>query len=482
VDTPGFDDTYHSEQDIIREISDWLAKTYATGKKLNGLVYLHPINTTRVRGSALLSLRVFEKLCGAQVFKHVFLCSTFWDVVEEATGAAREKELCESEDLWGQMKREGAKVVRITEYHMSKDILLQIAQKPTMALDVQKEVVDDQVDISDTAAARLANKELEKLRAENEAQKKRATEAAAVELEAKEVDNKTKVEEYRKRQEQLKQAQLKLAEQQRVEQERIGKEREADAKRRLKEEKRKQARLEAEARQRLREQMLEEKGVQKKEMENKRRRERLERLNSIRLEQLRFSETIGLDMACLHRAQAMGTIQARIWGLHQQTSAFELVCGYCFRLIGFSPSWRKQSPFLCLARGADQSQIVRRANLMYAANAGREKAGATQKKARLTQRRFDARCLPRGVVDGLTAAFLVFATITSPAMLASRVAKAYISVGDEPIPPRRLTLIYPPDCCDCSADNFDLCITCITKGWRCGNDFHALHPMTVWPI
>src|SRR5947199_624043 len=49
VDTPGFNDTYRDENAILREIADWMTKTYASGKLLIGLVYLHPINNNTNR-------------------------------------------------------------------------------------------------------------------------------------------------------------------------------------------------------------------------------------------------------------------------------------------------------------------------------------------------------------------------------------------------------------------------------------------------
>src|SRR5271156_2909336 len=38
------------------------------------------------------------------------------------------------------------------------------------------------------------------------------------------------------------------------------------------------------------------------------------------------------------------------------------------------------------------------------------------------------------------------------------------------------------DCCDCPGDDFDLCLRCITIGWRCAQAWHILHPMMSWPI
>jgi len=41
VDTPGFDDTYRSDTEVLREIASWLTDSYAKNVKLNGIIYIH---------------------------------------------------------------------------------------------------------------------------------------------------------------------------------------------------------------------------------------------------------------------------------------------------------------------------------------------------------------------------------------------------------------------------------------------------------
>ncbi|KAI5988880.1 hypothetical protein EDC04DRAFT_2817719, partial [Pisolithus marmoratus] len=43
VDTPGFDVTYQSVQDILRTTADWLKKKCGNSVKPTGIIYLHPI-------------------------------------------------------------------------------------------------------------------------------------------------------------------------------------------------------------------------------------------------------------------------------------------------------------------------------------------------------------------------------------------------------------------------------------------------------
>ena len=316
-----------------------MTKTYASGKLLNGLVYLHPINNTRIEGSALTNLRVFRKLCGADCFKHVFLCSTFWDVTEEATGISREKELCESPELWGQMKRGGARSFRIRDYAESKTVLLEIAKKPTVALEIQKEIVDSKVPLASTAAGQLVNEELAKLEVEHKARIENERKAAAEKLAAKEAE----LEKQRKKQEEISVAQAKLAHAQRIEQEKLQQQLRESAERRAREEQRKKDRLEAEAREKLRQQMDERKKLEAQVRQQEAARQLQIRRLAQQNERSRFVHAFNTQVYCLRQAQARGIINALFREFHQQSPAFMTFCVRCFKLIGFKPNWSMSS-------------------------------------------------------------------------------------------------------------------------------------------
>jgi hypothetical protein len=353
VDTPGFNDTYRDENAILREIADWMTKKYASGKLLNGLVYLHPINNTRIEGSALINLRVFRKLCGADCFEHVFLCSTFWDVTEEATGVSREKELCESPELWGQMKREGARSFRIRDYAEAKTVLLEIAKKPTIALEIQKEIVDNKVPLAGTAAGQLVDGELAKLEVEHKARIESEHKAAAEKLAAREAE----LEKQRKKQEELSVAQAKLAHAQRIEQEKLQQQLRESAERRAREEQRKKDHLEAEAREKLRWQMDERKKLEAQVRQQEAARQLQIRLLAQQNERNKFVHAFNTQVYCLRQAQARGIINALFREFHQQSPAFMTFCNRCFKLIGFRPNWSMSSPVAMRYEQANGSRV-----------------------------------------------------------------------------------------------------------------------------
>jgi hypothetical protein len=106
VDTPGFNDTFRDDRDILREVTGWLAAAYSQERKITGIIYLHPINQPRMEGSSVLSMTVMQRICGSENFRNVILVSTFWDVVDERTGIQKERELCESPRFWGELQKE----------------------------------------------------------------------------------------------------------------------------------------------------------------------------------------------------------------------------------------------------------------------------------------------------------------------------------------------------------------------------------------
>ncbi|KAI6006316.1 P-loop containing nucleoside triphosphate hydrolase protein [Pisolithus orientalis] len=79
VDTPGFDDTYRSDRDILRTIANWLEKKYRSHAKLTGVIYTHRISDNRMSGSVCKNLDLFGRLCGDNAAQCVRLVTTMWD-------------------------------------------------------------------------------------------------------------------------------------------------------------------------------------------------------------------------------------------------------------------------------------------------------------------------------------------------------------------------------------------------------------------
>ncbi|KAJ2935050.1 hypothetical protein H1R20_g2003, partial [Candolleomyces eurysporus] len=174
VDTPGFDDTTKSDSDILKLIADFLTNSYKDGHKLAGLLFIHRISDFRMGGISLKNFRTFRRLCGEQTLRNVVIVTNMWSAVDPQLGAQREQELLTQDDLGFKSALEkGAKMMRHDGTGQSAaDILRYIlGNNNPMALQIQREIVDEKKDVSQTAAADEIEKEL---RAERERQKAEA--------------------------------------------------------------------------------------------------------------------------------------------------------------------------------------------------------------------------------------------------------------------------------------------------------------------
>ncbi|KAF7983556.1 hypothetical protein HWV62_21138 [Athelia sp. TMB] len=152
VDTPGFDDTYLSDADILIRITSWLNATYKQRIHLTAILYLHRISDNRMTGSALRNLELFQRLCGNAALPNVVLVTTMWDDVDRAIGERREKELRDT--FWRSMVDSGSRTARF--YH-TPDSAWKILGPYTghsraVKLQIQIEMVDKGIPLSRTAA------------------------------------------------------------------------------------------------------------------------------------------------------------------------------------------------------------------------------------------------------------------------------------------------------------------------------------------
>jgi GTPase SAR1 family protein len=141
VDTPGYDDSSRSNEEVTGKILLWLRSSYQDGTRLNGIIYIHSILKPRMQGSVMKNMRIFRKLCGDQALGNVLLATSFWDSVPQSVGDAREAELVNSKDFWAGMIAKGSEVVRIDR--KDKAVCLQvmesIAAKSRIELAVQQD-------------------------------------------------------------------------------------------------------------------------------------------------------------------------------------------------------------------------------------------------------------------------------------------------------------------------------------------------------
>jgi hypothetical protein len=165
VDTPGFDDSTMSNDDITKKLVEWLESSYRRGQRLNGIVYIHDITKTRMQGSAYHNIEMFRNLCGDGALGNVILATSFWDLVEPSLGKRRERELVDSKAFWANMVAKGSRVVRLTSCRSDcLKLLEQIAGNSKCDLLVQQELVTENRAIEDTTLGRQTmNAEIERV-------------------------------------------------------------------------------------------------------------------------------------------------------------------------------------------------------------------------------------------------------------------------------------------------------------------------------
>lgn len=169
LDTPGFDDTYKSDAEVLKGIADWLAITYVGGHRLTAIIYLHRISDLRMPGSAMRNLAAFRKLIGDDALHNVVLVTTMWDHVDQVGGAERERTLVDTPEFWGTMVRRGSTVARFDGTREgASSIVRSLLNKTPRTLNIQKEMIDDLLQLEDTEAGKEVLANITKLKLEHQ--------------------------------------------------------------------------------------------------------------------------------------------------------------------------------------------------------------------------------------------------------------------------------------------------------------------------
>jgi hypothetical protein len=169
IDTPGFDDTYRTDADVLQDVATCLNMTYEANMKLTGLVYLHRIIDPRMTHGGMRNLAMFRKLCGIDPMKNVILATTFWGEVDSTLANNRERELQTNPDYWAEMIDEGA---RMAQFRNTKEsalkLILKLLPKEKVSLDIQRQMCDQGLPLAKTHAGVALNAELEEIAKKHE--------------------------------------------------------------------------------------------------------------------------------------------------------------------------------------------------------------------------------------------------------------------------------------------------------------------------
>ncbi|KAJ5971290.1 uncharacterized protein N7479_001208 [Penicillium vulpinum] len=150
VDTPGFNDTFRSDHEVLLEVAFVLSQIYREGMKLAGILYLHRISDNRVTGSALKNLNLLECMCGSDAASRVFFVTTMWHSTREEHDeeVLRESRLVSTREYWGRFCRYGSQTKRwagtqSSAFLMIKALISLSDDKGYEPLLIQREIVDE---------------------------------------------------------------------------------------------------------------------------------------------------------------------------------------------------------------------------------------------------------------------------------------------------------------------------------------------------
>ncbi|KAJ4005565.1 hypothetical protein NW752_002398 [Fusarium irregulare] len=164
VDTPGFDDTERSQADILAEITDYLSAQHLSGLPLRGILYLHKITENRMTKTSQDYLRLLQTIVGDDALKNVILVTTMWNIIrpeDRKTAVLREQELLNN--FWSPMIDKNAYNAQFDGTPESAfSLVYQLADQESVVLDIQKEIVDEDRPIIETATGITLVKQLEK--------------------------------------------------------------------------------------------------------------------------------------------------------------------------------------------------------------------------------------------------------------------------------------------------------------------------------
>ncbi|KAI0789951.1 hypothetical protein C8Q75DRAFT_133143 [Abortiporus biennis] len=161
IDTPGFDDTEKSDMEILEIIASFLAASFERGLILTGVIYMHRISDVRMGGTALKNFRMFKALCGPEASSNVTLVTNMWGDVEQDVAESREHQLITDPEFFHQILHEGARIARHDNTRQSaEDIIRRMLGKTPLTLRIQRELVIEGKDISQTAACIELDREM----------------------------------------------------------------------------------------------------------------------------------------------------------------------------------------------------------------------------------------------------------------------------------------------------------------------------------
>ncbi|KAF2796476.1 hypothetical protein K505DRAFT_359286 [Melanomma pulvis-pyrius CBS 109.77] len=171
IDTPGFDDTHNDNVKVLQKIATFLCTIYDSRcLSLAGLIYLQRITDTRMSGSSLTSLRIFEKLCGQRNFANTMIVTTMWGLLQtkeaRTNGLERYNTLMSTPEYFGSLVAGGARMTRHKDtFESALEVVEYVAERnQDVVLDIQREIMNRGT-LAETTVGQFLSGEFQRTRA-----------------------------------------------------------------------------------------------------------------------------------------------------------------------------------------------------------------------------------------------------------------------------------------------------------------------------
>ncbi|KAF8064982.1 P-loop containing nucleoside triphosphate hydrolase protein [Lyophyllum atratum] len=115
VDTPGFNDAYENDTEILRRFAAWLEPAFRNDITLGGVIYLHDISRDRFSTMAAGDINLLRRsiIRSNEALQRVVLATTKWDRIAPSEGQQRQDELQGAQ--WKTLIGRGSKVHRYSD-------------------------------------------------------------------------------------------------------------------------------------------------------------------------------------------------------------------------------------------------------------------------------------------------------------------------------------------------------------------------------
>lgn len=129
---------------------------------MTGIIYLHRITDVRAGGVSRRTFSLLRELCGKDSLSNVLIATTMWTDPPTKIELRREAQLRDDPKFFRPALDDGAQLTRRSHKTAGSahDIIRLLLDKDPVVMKLQKELVDDERDLRDTAAGEVLNAEV----------------------------------------------------------------------------------------------------------------------------------------------------------------------------------------------------------------------------------------------------------------------------------------------------------------------------------